>query len=309
MNNNLSNIKKGKYFLDKHNCVGLPTETVYGLAANAYSNKAVLNIFKLKNRPRNNPLIVHYHSLEMLKKDCILNKNFLKLYNKFCPGPLTLILKLKKNSKISRFVTNKKSTLAIRFPSHPFAINLLKKLKYPLAAPSANISSKLSPVTKKHVEEEFGKKIKYVIEGGNSKIGLESTIINLTARPEILRLGSLEISKLSKTLNSKLKFKKRSSLKVPGQNSLHYSPGIPLRMNCKKANSNEAFILVKKRNKNDKNFFYLTKNRNLIEAAKNLYSILRTVKKKGYKKIAVEKISNKGIGLAINDRLQKASTK
>ena len=96
---------------------------------------------------------------------------------------------------------------------------------------------------------------------------------------------------------------------MPGQNSLHYSPGIPLRMNCKNANPDEAFILVKKRNKDDKNFFYLTKNKNLIEAAKNLYSILRTVKKKGYKKIAVEKISNKGIGLAINDRLQKASTK
>ena len=111
MNNNLSNIKKGKYFLDKHNCIGLPTETVYGLAANAYSNKAVLKIFKLKNRPTNNPLIVHYHSLEMLKKDCIVNKNFLKLYNKFCPGPLTLILKLKKSSNVSKFVTNKKKNL------------------------------------------------------------------------------------------------------------------------------------------------------------------------------------------------------
>ena len=110
-------------------------------------------------------------------------------------------------------------------------------------------------------------------------------------------------------LNSKLKYKKKGTLKVPGQNSLHYSPGIPLRMNCKNANSDEAFILVKKRNKNDKNFFYLTTNENLIEAAKNLYSTLRKVKKKGYKKIAVEKISNKGIGLAINDRLQKASTK
>ena len=101
MNNNLSNIKKGKYFLDKHNCIGMPTETVYGLAANAYSSKAISKIFKLKKRPKNNPLIVHYSSLEMLKRDCILNKNFTNLYNKFCPGPLTFILKLKKNSKIS----------------------------------------------------------------------------------------------------------------------------------------------------------------------------------------------------------------
>ena len=111
MNNNLSNIKKGKYFLDKDNCIGMPTETVYGLAANAYSSKAILKIFKLKKRPKNNPLIVHYSSLEMLKRDCILNKNFINLYNKFCPGPLTFILKLKKDSRISKFVTNKKKTI------------------------------------------------------------------------------------------------------------------------------------------------------------------------------------------------------
>ena len=309
MNNNLSNIKKGKYFLDKHNCVGMPTETVYGLAANAYSSKAISKIFKLKKRPRNNPLIVHYSSLEMLKRDCVLNKNFTNLYNKFCPGPITFILKLKKNSKISKFVTNKKKTLAVRFPSHPKAKGLLKILNYPLAAPSANISSRVSPVTRKHVKEEFGKKIKYIIEGGHSKIGLESTIINLTGRPEILRVGSIDINKLSKALKVKLIYRKKTYIKAPGQNRLHYSPGIPLRMNCKKAGLDEAFILVKKRNNSNKNFFYLSKNKNLKEAARNLYSILRMIKKKGYKKIAVEKIENKGIGLAINDRLQKASTK
>ena len=309
MNNNLSNIKKGKYFLDKHNCIGMPTETVYGLAANAYSSKAISKIFKLKKRPKNNPLIVHYSSLEMLKRDCILNKNFTNLYNKFCPGPLTFILKLKKDSKISKFVTNKKKTLAVRFPSHPKAKGLLKILNYPLAAPSANISSRVSPVTKNHVKEEFGKKIKYIIEGGLSKIGLESTIINLTGKPEILRIGSIDINKLSKVLNKKLLYRKKSYMKAPGQNRLHYSPGIPLRMNCKEASQDEAFILVKKRNNSNKNFFYLSKNKNLKEAARNLYSVLRMIKKKGYKKIAVEKIENKGIGLAINDRLLKASSK
>tara|TARA_B100000989_G_scaffold216289_1_gene164682 strand:+ start:203 stop:1138 length:936 start_codon:yes stop_codon:yes gene_type:complete len=309
MNYSLSNIKKGKYFLDKHNCIGMPTETVYGLAANAYSNKAVSKIFKLKKRPRNNPLIVHYSCLKMLKRDCIINKNFTKLYYKFCPGPLTFILKLKKDSKVSKLVTNKKKTLAVRFPSHAKAKDLLKILNYPLAAPSANISSRVSPVTKKHVIEEFGKKIKYVLEGGPSKIGLESTIINLTNKPEILRIGSLDISKLSKALKTKLMHRRKTYMKVPGQRSLHYSPGIPLRMNCKKASLDEAFILVKKRNNSYKNFFYLSKNNNLKEAARKLYSILRIIKRKGYKKIAVEKIENKGIGQAINDRLRKASIK
>ena len=309
MNNNLSNIKKGKYFLDKHNCIGMPTETVYGLAANAYSSKAISKIFKLKKRPKNNPLIVHYSSLEMLKRDCILNKNFTNLYNKFCPGPLTFILKLKKDSKISKFVTNNKKTLAVRFPSHPKAKSLLKILNYPLAAPSANISSRVSPVTRTHVKEEFGKKIKYIIEGGLSKIGLESTIINLTGKPEILRIGTIDINKLSKALKRKLIYRKKTHIKVPGQNRLHYSPGIPLRMNCKEASQDEAFILIKKRKNSNKNFHYLSKNKNLKEAARNLYSVLRIIKKKGYKKIAVEKIENKGIGLAINDRLQKASSK
>ena len=130
MNNNLSNIKKSKLFLDKGECVAIPTETVYGLAANAYSNKATSKIFILKKRPRKNPLITHYLSLKMLKKDCHLNDNFLKLYKKFCPGPITFILNLKKKSKISKNVTNNKKTLAIRFPKHQLTRKLLKKLSF-----------------------------------------------------------------------------------------------------------------------------------------------------------------------------------
>ena len=310
MNNNLSNIKKGKYFLDKHNCVGLPTETVYGLAANAYSNKAVLKIFKLKKRPRNNPLIVHYHSLEMLKKDCIVNKNFLNLYNKFCPGPLTLILKLKKSSKVSKFVTNKKNTLAIRFPSHPIAIKLLKILKYPLAAPSANISTKISPVTKEDVNDEFGERIKFILDGGRSKVGLESTIVSLLGKPKILRLGGIERKKINKILRKKILYKETDkTVVVPGQSNLHYSPGIPIKLNKKKPNENEAFILIKKRKKTLKNYYYLSKKKDLREAAKNLYKVLRNIKNKDYKSIAVEKIPNFGFGEAINERLKRASAK
>ena len=130
MKNNLSNIKKTKYYLDKNECVGIPTETVYGLAANAYSNIATAKIFKLKKRPKKNPLIVHYHSLKMLQLDCETNHFFYKLYKKFCPGPITFVLKLKKNSKISKNVTNNKNTLAVRFPKHSLTRRLLKSLKY-----------------------------------------------------------------------------------------------------------------------------------------------------------------------------------
>ncbi len=307
MKNNLSNIKKSKYFLDKNECVAIPTETVYGLAANAYSDTATAKIFKLKKRPKKNPLIVHYNSLEMLKHDCEINDLFKKLYKKFCPGPITFILKLKKNSKISKNVTNSKKTLAVRFPKKTITKKLLKKLNYPLAAPSANISSQISPVSKQDVIDEFGKKIKFILDGGNSEIGLESTIVSLINKPEIFRLGGTEIVKIKKILRYNIKYNSKRKSSFPGQQKVHYSPGIPIRLNVKKAKKDEAFILIKKRNFYDKNFFYLSKNKNLKHAAKNLYKTLRMIKKKKFKSIAVEKIPNKGFGQTINDRLLRAS--
>jgi len=308
MKSNQSNIKKAKKYLNKNYCIGIPTETVYGLAANAYMDLAVKKIFNLKKRPKNNPLIVHYHDIDSLERDCLINDNFIKLYKKFSPGPITYVLKLKKDSKISKYVTNSQKSLAVRFPKHTLFKNLLKQLDYPLAAPSANISTKVSAVKVKDVKEEFGNKIKYILNGGACAIGIESTIINLIGKPSILRLGGLDISKIQKTLGFKLDIAISPKKKiVPGQTRLHYSPGIPLRMNIIKPKNNEAFILIKKRKTKSKNYFYLTTKNNLNEAAKNLYSCLRKIKNKGYKSIAVEKISNKGLGKAINDRLQRAS--
>ena len=310
MKYNHSNIKKAKNYLDNNNCIGIPTETVYGLAGNAYSNKAVKRIFNLKKRPKNNPLIVHYHNLSQLKKDCILNKDFILLYNKFCPGPLTFVLKLKKNSKISKLVTNNKKTLAVRFPKQKLFKKLVKNLDYPLAAPSANISTKLSSVKASDVKDEFGNKIKFVLDGGKCKVGIESTIISLIRKPEILRLGGLENSKIKKILKKPMKINiNPNKQNAPGQSGLHYSPGIPIRMNAKKAKKNEAYIVFKKKNIKNKDLFYLSKKGNLSEATKNLYSVLRKIKKKGYKSIAIEKISNFGLGQSINDRLNRASEK
>ena len=303
-----SNIKKAKKYLDKNDCIAVPTETVYGLAGNAYSNIAVKKIFKLKKRPVNNPLIVHYYDINKLKQDCHINDNFIKLFNKFSPGPITFILKLKKDSKISNFVTNKQKTLAVRFPKHLLFRKLLNNLNYPLAAPSANISTKLSSVQASDVIEEFGSKIKYILNGGKCQIGVESTIINLTTKPTILRFGGLDILKIEKILKKKVVIDTNSKKKIaPGQFPLHYSPGIPLRTNVKDPKNNEAFLLIKKRKITFKNYYYLSKKNELKKAAKNLYSLLRRIKKDGYKMIAVEKIPNIGIGKTLNDRLNRAS--
>ncbi len=305
---NLANIKKAKKLLNKNECIAIPTETVYGLAGNAYSDKACKKIFKLKKRPKKNPLIVHYLNLRDLKKDCFYNDNFLKLYKKFCPGPVTFILDLKKSSNISKIATNHKKTLGVRFPKHFITRTLLKTLKYPLAAPSANLSSRVSAVSSSDVKEDFGKKIKYVLEGGRSEIGLESTIIDIRKKPKVLRLGGLTVSLLQENLKEKIRINNNpSKISSPGQFKIHYSPGIPIRLNIKKTKKNEALLFLKKKNKMKFNHYFLSKNGNFKDAAKNLYRTLRKIKKDKFKSIAVSKIPNKGLGKTINDRLIRAS--
>jgi len=305
---NLANIKKAKKLLNKRECVAIPTETVYGIAGNAYSDTACKRIFRLKKRPANNPLIIHYYDLKKLKNDCYLNDDFFKLYKRFCPGPITFILNQKKTSKISKVATNKKNTLAVRFPKHPVARNLLKYLKFPIAAPSANISSRISAVTSSDVKDDFGKKIKYILEGGRSSIGVESTIIDLRKNPTILRLGGLEIGIIKKILKKKISINTNpSKISSPGQLKTHYSPGIPIRLNVKKIKKDEAFLLIKKNKVNKANYYFLSKKGDLEEVAKNLYATLRKIKKDKFKSIAVCKIPNKGLGKTINDRLIRAS--
>ena len=207
MKKNDSNIKKAIKYLNNNECIAIPTETVYGLAGNAYSDKAVSRVYKLKKRPRNNPLIAHYYSINSLKKDCEIDNTFIKLYKKFCPGPISFVLKLKKKSRVSKIITNNSNSVAVRFPSHPLTRKLLKKINYPLAAPSANISTSISPVSKQDVVDEFGPKLKFILDGGSSKIGLESTIINLIGKPHILRLGGINSKLIYKLINPSFQMK------------------------------------------------------------------------------------------------------
>ena len=316
MKNNYSNIftfskktlKKAIDYLNKADVVGLPTETVYGLGGNAYSEKSINKIFRLKDRPKLNPLIIHYYDLNNAIRDVYTNKYFFKLYKKFCPGPITFILKKKLNSRIHPASLAKLKTVAIRFPKHRIIRNLLKEINFPLAMPSANKTKKVSPVSAKDVFEEFEKKIPLIINGGVSKIGIESTVIDLTSVPKILRPGIIHKKLIEKTL--KLKIKQDNSikrLKSPGMMKKHYSPGIPVLINQKKHDGKSAFIYLGQKYKNKKKFFSLSKNFNLDIAASNLYKTFRLIKKKGYKKIQICKIPNVNSGIAINDRIKRAS--
>ena len=288
--------------------VGMPTETVYGLGGNAYSKRSIEKIFKLKGRPKSNPLIIHYFNLSKALKDVEINKNFLKLYKKFCPGPITFILNKKINSKINPLASAKLTTVAVRFPKHKVIRTILKKINFPLAMPSANKSFNVSPVCALDVVDEFKKKVKLIIDGGKSKIGIESTVIDLTKFPEILRPGIIDNSLIKKILKSKLiKRSKSKRLRSPGMMKKHYSPGLPVLINQKKHDAKSAFIYLGKRYKKNKYFFSLSEKSNLKEAASNLYKLLRTIKRKGYEKIQIGKIPNKGSGIAINDRIKRAS--
>ena len=296
--------------LNKGSLAGLPTETVYGLAGNAYSKKAVAKIFQLKGRPKFNPLIVHYYDIKQILNDVIINNYFIKLYKKLCPGPITFILKKNKNSRIHSLASAKLETVAIRFPEHKVTRSILKNINYPLAMPSANISSKVSPVCAHDVHEEFKKKIQLIIDGGQSKIGIESTVIDLTNEPVILRPGIIDFSKIEKIL--KLKIKRNSQnlkVKSPGMLKKHYSPGIPILINQKKTDNESAFIYLGNKYKYNKKFFSLSKNSNLEEAASNLYKTFRMIKKKGFKKIQISAIPFKGSGIAINDRIKRAANR
>ena len=294
--------------LNKGSLAGVPTETVYGLGGNAYSKSTIARIFRIKGRPLLNPLIIHYYDIKQIYDDVVVNDNFKKLYKKLCPGPITFILKKKKNSKIHPLACAKLKTVAIRFPKHKVVRSILKNINYPLAMPSANISSNVSPVCASDVQEDFKKKIKIIVDGGKSKIGIESTVIDLTYKPKILRPGIIELSTIERIL--KLKIRKNTNIlkiKSPGMLRKHYSPGMPVLINQLKYDNKSAFIYIGKKYNNRKKFFSLSKSSNLKEAASNLYKTFRLIKKLGFKKIQIEKIPCIGAGVAINDRIKRAA--
>ena len=306
---NSNNLIKIIKTLKKGRIIALPTETVYGLAGNAYSNKAIKKIFISKKRVKKNPLIVHYYDLKQASKDVIFDKKFLRVYNKFSPGPITYIVKKKSDSRIKPIVCANLKTVGIRFPRNKIIRKILKNIDFPLAMPSANKSASISPINPRDVSEEFKNKIQ-VVDGGSSNVGIESTVLNLAGNISILRPGKVTPAQIGKILKKKIKFSSSNRiLKSPGNLRRHYSPNILMLLNKKKCPEKYAFITFGSKYPVTRNSFNLSKKSNLNEAARNLYKFFRIIKKKRYKKIYVAPIPKKGIGYAINDRLKRAANK
>ncbi len=311
----LKNIQILSSLLSHGEVVVFPTETVYGLGANATLDQAVARIFALKSRPSFNPLIVHCSSLERAQEYGIFNPLALRLARQFWPGPLTLIVGKTKDCKISPLVTAGLSTVALRIPDHPIALDLLRTLPFPLAAPSANISGRLSPTTAQHVASMFGSDLR-ILDGGPCQHGLESTIIEVsTDTPYLLRLGSLPKESLEKTLGQpltlKTKVKEGEAPLSPGQLLRHYAPLHPVRINVTEVYPQEALLAFGPTG--SKGAPYVTLNisptGSLEEAAHNFYAMLHALDEiKDISSIAIQPIPQAGLGIALNDRLQRIQT-
>ena len=314
-----TDVLKAKAFLENGELVAIPTETVYGLAANAFNEHAVSKIFSVKNRPSFDPLIVHTSSFKRAEYFTkTISDEAWKLAEAFCPGPVTFILN--KNENISDLVTSGHSTVGVRVPKHPLSQLLLESLEFPLAAPSANPFGFVSPTTAEHVQNQLGDKIPMVLDGGPATVGVESTIIDISSADiNILRLGGLAIENIEEVLGRKIDAIKTSSSKpnAPGMLISHYSPGHPLTLgpiSWSKINLTKEIVGIlsfgKTKITNENIFhFSLSENENLEEAAQNLFKGLRFFADKNVSMIYVEKLPNIGLGRAINDRLTRAATK
>jgi L-threonylcarbamoyladenylate synthase len=311
------NIEEAKKLLDANKLVGIPTETVYGLAGNAFNEDAVLDIFRVKQRPSFDPLIVHASNLDQIR-------GFVKeipdqaemLAQELWPGPLTMLLN--KKSVIPDLVTSGLGTVAVRIPRHPLTLALLNSLEYPLAAPSANPFGYISPTKAIHVNEQLGDAIDYILDGGDCLIGVESTIISFEGKiPTILRLGGQPIERLKEFLGEvKINEHSTSQPAAPGMMKSHYAPSKKLILNhqsdlLKKYSAAETGVLVFGQMHTEipvANQYVLSATGNVNEAAKNLFSAMRELDQKPDIRIIIaDAIPNIGLGKAINDRLKRAS--
>lgn len=286
--------------IKKGNVTGLPTETVYGLGANALNENAVLKIYEVKNRPEFNPIIVHVYDLSDFEKyaEGISDKVYM-LADKFSPGPLTFVLK--KKNIIPDIVTSGNDSVGLRIPSHPVFREVLKLSQLPVAAPSANVSGKISPTSAEDVLADLNEKIDYILDGGKCGIGIESTVISfLDDRIKILRPGFVTLEEIESVVG-KIDNEPEGKLLSPGRLKSHYAPVTPL-YRCES--------IDKLKNRKDKNIGFLdfSKYDGLREIALNLFSDLRRLDKGNHDFIVYRNVPDEGIGLAINDRLRRAAS-
>ncbi len=292
--------------------VAFPTETVYGLGASALNPRAVAKIFEVKDRPSFDPLIVHIADLEMFPRlSDTFNQKYEVLIEKFWPGPLTLVVA--KSDIVPKIVTAGLETVAIRMPANQIALELIRTSGVPIAAPSANIFGCLSPTTAEHVAEQLGDKIDLIIDGGKTDIGIESTVLDITNSPTVLRIGALPVEEIEVVIGKVEIGKNLNKIRSPGQFHKHYAPRIPLKIiangNFKIENNLRVGLLAFKQTGSDLPFKFvevLSIDGDLKEAACNLFEALHRLERADIDIIYAEPVPEIGLGRAIMDRLRKA---
>lgn len=315
------NLRDLRKFLLFGGLVGVPTETVYGLAANAFDPEACSKIFEVKQRPANDPLICHVSGIEALDEICAVNPLAIRLAKRFWPGPLTFVLP--KTAKIPSIVTAGLDSVGVRCPAHPGFRRLVEQCEFPIAAPSANPFAYISPTTAQHVQAGLGSKISFILDGGPCAFGVESTILDLRDErdPRVLRYGALPVEEIEIELGRSIEKPAATTADesvqhlAPGALPKHYSPRTPLELRgglspetLAALAPDEAALLIAKPKQNPRpNVFWLSESGQLSEIASTLYAKLREIDAAGFAKIYAEEAPELGLGLAINDRLRRAS--
>jgi len=289
--------------LNEGRLLGVPTETVYGLAGDATNDGAVARIYEVKNRPDFNPLIIHGPSVSRLEPYVCFNEKALLLAETFWPGPLTMVLP-RRESNLSLLLSAGLDTVAVRIPNHPVMLALLEAFGKPLAAPSANPSGAISPTSARHVEDGLGGKIDFVIDGGDCVVGVESTILDMTTeQPTLLRAGGIPLEDIQAVIGE-VAHHASSDIKAPGMMTSHYAPRLPVRLNVVHCETGEAYLGFGNCGECTLN---LSPSGDLSEAAANLFRMMRELDTPQYKGIAIAPIPRHGLGLAINDCFSRAA--
>lgn len=298
-----SGITAAATLLTEGRLVAFPTETVYGLGADACQGKAVARVYEAKGRPSFNPLIIHVADISAARAYAEFDDLALRLALAYWPGPLTLVLPLKPRAGLSELVTAGLDSVAVRVPAHPLAQRLLTKFAGPVAAPSANLSGKISPTTAEHALQGLAGRVDAVLDGGPTLVGLESTIVGMLDRPVLLRPGGLPTEVIEGCLARPLVRADDTNILAPGQLASHYAPNARLRLNAEHPEPGERYLAFGPHPDATLN---LSVGRDLHEAAANLFGHLHALDADDGP-IAVAPIPDKGLGLAINDRLRRAA--
>ena len=306
-----ANLQKAAETIKNGGLVAFPTDTVYGLGANVYNAAAVAGIFKAKERPLFDPLISHIADIDFLPEYAVTDSRAMDLARRFWPGPLTFVLNRKDDNPAIDLACAGLKSLAVRMPDHPVALELIRQSGVPIVAPSANRFKTVSPTTAAHVRDSLGDKVDMILDGGACTIGVETTIIDLTGKNiVILRAGGLSKEALEDFAGEKILLNETSSSqpKAPGQLLKHYAPSLPLRINVAEddVRDDEFFIAFGKVSRPAN--LNLSEKGDLCEAASHLFAYLREAEKHTeYKGIAMSPVPQDGLGLAINDRIRRAS--